>query len=325
MRSVPFVVVVISLAVACTHRPQEITGSDAAPAAPVPRSPIAATSRPVADAPDAARTPMEQLCDDVYSADVARMRDKCAPADFGLSQSMARMAAKLCAHDLEVAVERSRASVDHDAAGKCTEMLREKALAQTSEVDTVFAHFPCDQILVGAQAEGQPCLFSVECKEGLACVGYKIGDDGKCRKPPKAKEACTLQPFGTIINEAAAAPHHPACAKGAYCDGSLCQPRIIAGKPCDKSESCAEGLACVQGKCGSRGAEAAPCSAAADCAFGSWCDRSAGSTSGTCATKRADGQTCPSDDACKGRCDMPKGKDGRPHPPGTCAAVCGSG
>jgi len=35
MRSVPFVVVVILLAVACTHRPQEITGSDAAPAAPV--------------------------------------------------------------------------------------------------------------------------------------------------------------------------------------------------------------------------------------------------------------------------------------------------
>lgn len=228
-------------------------------------------------------------------------------------------------HDLEVAVERSRASFDRDAAAKCTEMLREKALAQTSEVDTLFAHFPCDRVLVGGQTEGQPCLFSVECKEGLACVGYKIGEEGKCRTPPKLKEACTPQPFGTIINEAAAAPHHPACAKGAFCDGSTCQPRAAAGKACDKSESCAEGLACVQGKCGQRGAAAAPCAASTDCAFGLWCSRTAGSTAGVCATKRADGQACSSEDACKGRCDMPKGKDGRPHPPGTCAGVCGSG
>jgi hypothetical protein len=323
MRSVPFVFVVVALAVACTHRPQETSGSDAGSVAHASTAASAPTR--AIEAPDAGHSAMEQFCDDVYSADVTRMRDKCAPADLGLSLSLARMAAKLCAHDLGVAVERSRASIDHDAAGKCVEMLREKALVQTNEADTVFGHFPCDRVLVGAQAEGQPCLFSVECKEGLACVGYKIGDEGKCRKPPKLKEACTLQPFGTIINQAAADPHHPACAKGAFCDGSVCQPRIAAGKPCDKSEACSEGLSCVQGKCGARGAAAAPCSGSADCAFGLWCDRSAGSNAGACATKRDEGQTCPSEDACKGRCDMPKGKDGRPHPPGTCAAVCGSG
>jgi hypothetical protein len=235
------------------------------------------------------------------------------------------MAAKLCAHDLGLAVERSRATIDRDAAGKCTEMLRDKALAQTSEVDTVFAHFPCDRILVGAQAEGQPCLFSVECKDGLACVGYKIGQDGKCQKPSKAKEACTGQPYGTIINDTAAALHHPACAKGAFCDGTTCQPRVVAGKPCDKSDACAEGLACVQGKCGTRGAEASACGAATDCAFGLWCDRSANAGSGKCMAKRPEGRSCSSEDACKGRCDMPKGKDGRPQSPGTCAAVCGSG
>jgi len=325
MRSVPFVVVAVVLA-ACIHRPEETSGSDAAP--PGSASASAPTPSPTpraAETPDAARTPIDQFCDDVYSADLARMREKCSPADFDVSQSIGRMAAKLCSHDLQMAVGRSRATVDRDAAGKCTEMLRDKALAQTSEVDSVFAHFPCDRVLVGTEGEGQPCLFSIECKEGLACVGYKIGEDGTCKKPPKAKEACTGQPFGTVINDAAAALHHPACAKGAYCDGSTCQPRVAAGKPCDKSDSCAEGLSCVQGKCGARGAVASACAASTDCAYGLWCDRSGDAGGGKCANKHLDAQPCTSEDACKGRCDMPKGKDGRPHPPGTCVAVCGSG
>jgi hypothetical protein len=326
MKISPFVAGFIVLAAACNHRPEEASGSDAGSAGSVASAASPTTSAPArVDSPDAGHGPNEQLCDDVYGADLARMHDRCSSADLNLSQTMARMASKLCAHDLQVGIERSRATVDRDAAGKCTEMLREKALAQTSEVDTVFGHFPCDRILVGTQAEGQACLFSIECKDGLACVGYKIGEDGKCQKPPKAKEACTGQAFGTVINDAAAVLHHPACAKGAFCDGTTCQPRVAAGKACDRSDSCAEGLACVQSKCGTRGAAASACTVATDCAFGLWCDRGADAGSGKCAGKGLDGQSCSSEDACKGRCDMPKGKDGKPHPPGKCAAVCGSG
>lgn len=335
-RPLGFAVVAVVLAGACTQRPQELAGADAASR----RTGSDASSSPSSttlEAPDAGRPPLDQFCDDAYSADATRLRDKCSPADLNLSQAMTRSAAKLCARDLKVAVERSRATFDPDAAAKCSEMLRDKALARTSEVDTLFAHAPCDRVLVGTAGEGRPCLFSIECADGLACVDYKGGQDGKCKKPPKATEPCSAQPFGTILNEAAAALHHPACAKGAFCDGTKCRPRIAAGAHCDDSASCADGLACLKGTCGVRGPVDAPCMSSTDCVFGLWCDRAAPRTPrsdggasadvpmGRCAAKNADGQPCASEDACKGRCQMKMGKDGRPHPPGTCASACGSG
>ena len=70
----------------------------------------------------------------------------------------------------------------------------------------MFAHFPCDRILVGTQAEGQACLFSIECKEGLACEGYAIGAEGVCKAgsvvfslpltlSADAPESCAQLPF----------------------------------------------------------------------------------------------------------------------------------
>jgi hypothetical protein len=178
-------------------------------------------------------------------------------------------------------------------------------------------------VLVGLQPEGQPCRFSVECKDGLACVGYKVGVDGTCKKPPAAKEACTLQPYGSLVNVAASAMHHPACAAGAYCDGTTCQPRVQPGKPCGKSEACVTGLSCVTGKCGLRPAAGAACASASDCAYGLWCDRAGDAGTGKCATRHAAGQDCTTRDACKGRCDLPA--KGGSSQPGKCVAVCGSG
>ena len=317
------------LIAACTHKPDEVPPPpDTGASTPVVR--IAghqgdAATHPTPVAPDAGRTPVLAFCQDAYAADTDRMKDKCSANDASLTQSMARAAAGLCDHDVRLAIDRSRASFDPDAASKCVEMLHDKALEQTSETDTLFGHFPCDKVLIGLQDEGKPCLFSVECKEGLACVGYKIGVDGTCKKPPKAKAACTAQRYGTIINDAATAPHHPACTKDAYCDETACQPRVAAGKACTQADACAGGLSCVNGQCGARGAEGAACAAATDCTFGLWCDRTGDAGAGKCASKHTQGQACMSEDACKGRCEIPKGKDGKQVLPGMCTSVCGSG
>ena len=315
------------LVLGCTHTPEEnVAPADAAPAATPAHALADAASGATAEAPDGARTPIESFCDDAYQADLPRLQDKCAPDEFQLSQSMARAASRLCVHDLKVAVERGRAAVDRDAAAACVAMLRGKAQAQTSEADTFFGRAPCDRVLVGAQAAAQPCRFSFECKDGLACIGDTVEADGACARTPKAGEACTPQPFGTVINDSAAALHHAACATGAFCDGSRCQPRAAAGRSCDKTATCATGLVCAQGKCRPPADAGGPCAAASDCKFGLWCDHGdADAGAGKCATKRDAGQACPTIDACKGRCDQPKGKDGHAHLPGTCAAVCGSG
>jgi hypothetical protein len=283
----------------------------------------------VADAGDAdggVHAALHEFCSGAFLADEERMQAKCSPADLAVTERMEHAAADLCTRDVTSALRRSRADFDVETGKKCVDMLRQKHLAQTSEGDSLFQHYPCDRVVVGKQPVGQPCLFSVECKEGLACIGYKPGVDGACQKPPAAKEACTRQPYGSIANEAASRVHHPACAPGAYCDGSMCQPRVPSGKPCTRIDVCAAGLSCVKGKCGGRGGSGSACAAPGDCAFGLWCDRGGDGGAGTCAAKRSDGQECSSPNACKGRCDMARRVPGvRPGAPGKCAAVCGSG
>jgi len=308
---------------ACHHEPPEPVqvdaGSSSTTAASASSSPEDTASLDAGEADSGVKAVLHAFCSGAFSADEERMRGKCSTADFTLTQQMGRAAAGVCANDLAIALGRSRADFDADVGGKCVEMLHQKQLAQGSETDTLYQHAPCDRVLTGLQPEGQPCRFSVECKDGLACVGYKVGVDGTCKKPPAANEACTLQPYGSLVNVAASALHHPACAAGAFCDGTTCQPRVASGKACSKSEACAPGLSCVMGKCGTRPGVGTACAASGDCAFGLWCDHAAGK----CAAKRTDGQDCVSQDACKGRCDLPKKPDG--HTAGKCLAVCGSG
>lgn len=320
MRRVFALLAALMVVGACHRSPEELPRPDAGTSVA-----SATVARPPASPLDAGSSPTRDFCNDVFAADQDRMRQKCALADLGMSQSMARAAGNLCGGDVDLALARKRASFDADAARRCVEMLREKPLAPTSETDTLFAHFPCDRVLVGLQGEGQACRFSVECKDGLACVGYRIGADGVCKKPPAVHEACTLQPYGSILNEAAAAPHHPACVASAYCDGTICQARVPAGKACTRSDSCAGGLSCVGGRCAARAPAGSPCTATSDCVFGLYCESGPDHGAGLCAAKRDDGQECTKQDACKGRCDIPKKPDGHPADKGTCVAVCGSG
>jgi hypothetical protein len=341
--------VVVILAGACHSAPVDLSRPEAG-ATPRASAGAATPEASVADAsaPAASSTPAESasaaaapadagepdgglhaalhdFCNGAFSADDDRMRVKCSPSDLGLRERMGRSAADVCTRDMLAALRRSHADFDAEAGKKCVDMLHQRQLAQTSESDTPFQHFPCDRVVVGMQPEEQPCLFSVECKDGLACVGHRNGVEGTCKKPPHAKEACSLQPYGSILNEAAAALHHPACAAGATCDGAICQPRLPAGKACTKPEVCAAGLSCVMGKCGPRARTGSACAAARDCAFGLWCDRGADGGAGKCAPKRTEGQACTSRDACKGRCDMSPKPGVRPTASGRCAAVCGSG
>lgn len=311
---------------ACHREPPELVQVDAAsPSPPAPSSSSSDIAAPLdaGEADSGLRATLHAFCSGAFSADEERMRGMCSTADFTLTQSMGRAAAGVCANDLAIALGRLRADFDADVGRKCIEMLHQKQLAQTSETDTLYQHAPCDRVLFGLQPEGQPCRFSVECKDGLACVGYKVGVDGACKKPPAAKEACTLQPYGSLVNVAASALHHPACAASAFCDGTTCQPRVQPGNACSKSEACASGLSCVMGKCGLRPGTGAVCMAPGDCAFGLWCDRSGEGGPGKCTARRAEGQDCMSPAACKGRCDLPTKPDG--HTAGKCLAICGSG
>jgi hypothetical protein len=324
---------VVVLAAACHGPPDEQVkpldaGSPAVTATGVAKTDGATTAAlPVwPPPPDGGRADLRAFCTDAYAADNARLAQKCTPKDLQVSQGMARAAANLCVDDTHSAVRHGRASFDADAAKHCVQMLQDTPLARSSDSDTIFAHYPCDSVLLGQQAEGQPCLFSVECKEGLACEGYAIGVDGVCKKPPKVGEACIIQRFGNILNVQAVEPHHPACAAGAWCDGTKCQPRAAAGKPCKESGVCAGGLSCVMGKCGKPAVDGAACAATSDCTFGSICEPGGDAGAKVCAPRHAAGAPCTAPEQCKGRCDMTDAVDaGGGVRIGHCSDVCGSG
>jgi len=320
-----FVVLPLALVGACRHSPEEQVTSHDAGAIFAPNTAPSASLVSDAGAADGGRAELKAFCGDIYAADSSRLAQKCLAKDVAIAQGMARAASNLCTDDVNAAVARGRTSFDADAAKHCIEMLQSTDMPRGSNTDTIFAHYPCDRVLVGNQGAGDPCRFSVECKDGLACVGYQIGVDGTCKKPPMAGQACTVQRFGTIINVPAAEMHHPACAPTASCDGKTCLPRIAAGQHCVGDTSCAVGFSCVMAKCQKPSPTGGPCYLSADCTFGSFCNKSPDAPSGKCEPKRPGGAECPVADACKGRCDTPPGVDAGSAAPGKCIDMCGSG
>ena len=322
------VALIAPVASAGHHAPDEnVVAHDAGP---VPSTAAASSAgeggaNSAASGGDGGASEMHAFCSDIYAADNPRLEKVCATVDLFLPEGMAKRAGQVCGGDFDTALSRGRASFDRDAAAHCVQMLQSGPMMRTSEADTIFSHFPCDRVLLGLEGEGQPCRFSIECKEGLACEGYSVMEDGTCRKPPKVGAACIGQRYTTILNEAAAEMHHPACSGDAWCDGKTCQPRVAAGKPCAGPLACGGGLSCVVGRCGKLGDEGAPCTTASDCVFNSWCDKSSDAGVGTCAKKRASGAECTAPEACKGRCDFPKDGSTQARKVGHCAEVCGSG
>ena len=311
---------------ACHHAPDEqLTSLDAASPRPSASALASTADAAAADAfvaPPATRA----FCDAAYSADQDRMRAKCSIADFAVIQGGARAAANLCVRDFDGMLERGHVVFDQARADACVQMLRANTADRASETDTFFAHAPCDEVLTGRQGVGQACLLPVECKEGLTCVGYRVGIEGTCKATAKTKEACSPQVFGATFNLEATSLHHPPCRPADWCDGTVCSPRIAAGKACTAAESCAAGLSCVMGKCARRGQPGEACQKPADCMFQLRCESAGdgGVGSGKCANRKAEGEDCTNPDECKGSCSTPAGKGGA-APVGKCVSVCGSG
>jgi hypothetical protein len=330
MRRAPAAALLAVVAAACHRAPEEpvSVGSSEAGSAEARPAPVASDAAGASSSAheDAGRADLRDFCAGAFSADHERLRGTCSASDLNVSESVARAAGRLCANDLGTALARARATFDAAAAHQCVEMLRATPLTASSEGDSLFAHAPCDHVVVGGQAQGDACRYSIECKDGLACVGYAPGVDGTCKKPPHAGEACSAQQFATILNGPAAALHHPACTRGAWCEGATCRPRQSTGRACTTSDGCAEGLICARGKCAAPARVGGPCAKTADCSYKLWCDQTGSDGgAGRCAEKVGQGQPCVDPDACNGRCDLPTTKDAAADKRGTCVSVCGSG
>jgi hypothetical protein len=213
----------------------------------------------------------------------------------------------MCVSTLRSALDHG-ARIDSAAASKCAfeaESKRAKLPDHRSLSDLVGPIPSCANIVSGALAEGEDCISTMECKDGMVCANMKCANRGK------EGEKC-----GPLL-DLGLGNVRSSCAEGLYCDGDhACRTPAAEGGACHLSEGCAKGLRCVDGKCAkSAGAETGPgaaCEDTADCANGLYCPLGGGE----CTKRKAKGESCFLDDECLGYCDS---KDNE----SVCVGPCG--
>jgi hypothetical protein len=134
---------------------------------------------------------------------------------------------------------------------------------------------------------GAPCLLSVECARGLACIA------ATCQAPRAQGEPCDSP---------------EACARGLRCEEGRCAPQP---DDCDRPERCGQGSTCfgtATRACAPPGAVDAPCEYAEQCQPGLFCDLAAG----RCALAADSGEPCADGVACLAglACDLESGRCG---------------
>lgn len=278
-------------------------------------------------------TVLKAFCEDTFTSLANRVRGCCGASEQYLEKDPLEwldQLAQQCPAVLSLSVTQGRALYEAKTAEACRKAVHERILsAQCGDAGMVprdallWEEETCRGMLVGQQAENQPCAHSFECADGLDCLGQTEEVDGYCSRPRQLKESCgpaskqapLLFPFG----------ERPSCVQGAQCYLGVCVPVPSEGQGCDAKGAaggaqwdCAEGLVC-EGSQGQRvcvpehmGKQNEACGHSSFCQQGLACQSSAKGK--ICAPPRAHGQPCEDDSNCQGRCQNQ-----------SCVSLCGRG
>lgn len=217
-----------------------------------------------------------------------------------------------CSRVLSYALRAKAVALDPADVDKCAEAMA-KATEGCGWVTPTRVKLPaaCDGIIKGTVVEGNVCRASLECLDGLRCLGSSTTDAGTCRKPLGKGGPCShaVDTLASYTGQASSDLKHPECTgfcarrwcadiaplggacavslecgPGRYCIDKKCAegPLPEAGKPC-RGGLCAEGIRCVAGQCAPLGKEGEACEHDADCESG--CEKPKGSPKGKCALK----------------------------------------
>lgn len=310
---------VLSLSSACgrcdSAKPTPPVPSVSASAAPAPSASAVPTDMRESDGiepvyPKTSGPPdplAEKLCAALYDVPANR-RAECCHHSSGFSLTSE------CVRILSHALRDKSVSLDSAAVDACVSAMN-AAHEGCTWVGPVNVPVPaaCDGIVRGSIAEGKRCRSSLECIEGLHCIGVGPTDAGVCRKPPPSGYPCTLavDTLGALTRQDSLETHHPECA--GYCEQRRCQDFVALHGACKTNAACGAGRVCLGGSCeeGSLPEEGKPC-AKGTCARGLRCEK------GTCVGLKPEGARCSLDVECKGGCI--RGDGGKE---GTCGMKCG--
>ncbi len=260
--------------------------------------------QPVYDANTPPTPAAVALCDALYTAPAERKaaccKDKPGPSPL----------ARTCAGVLSAALAGKAVTLDEAKAKSCADA-RARQTEGCAWVGPIPPRTPpeCSGLLRGSLDGGAVCRSSLECKDGLRCLGVSPLDTGRCGKPAAAGGRCggAVDALSIVMPQVDIDREHPSCDRstcelgvcrapknagdacqaniecgdGNRCDAGKCAAgRIAAGKPCTRG-GCVDGARCANGTCTALNNAGEPCSVDFDCALGG-CAKDPGKAQGVC-------------------------------------------
>jgi hypothetical protein len=168
----------------------------------------------------------------------------------------------------------------------------------------------CDGIIKGTLAEKATCRSSLECAEGMRCIGLSTVDLGTCGKPKETRAMCNIanDMMATFTRQDGLERAHPECE--GFCAYGHCFDAVAEGGACKSDRECGSAR-CEAGKCTRAKLPAVGEACAGACAYGARC------LAGKCVAPKAEGEACSANEECRGMCARGDGGAG-----GTCSKTC---
>jgi hypothetical protein len=211
--------------------------------APVESSASDDEVRPVypvtADPPDPLAT---RLCEALHALPAKRKAACCGGAPgFHLAGE--------CARTLSFALRSKAVTLGPEDVDRCVDAI-ERSLQGCDWVTPLSAPPPaaCEGIVRGELAAGARCRSSLECRDGLRCMGAGPTDAGRC-VPPPARGACgaSVDALAASTRQTRSELAHPECA--GHCEQRMCAADVPRGGACVSHVECGRGRRCASGKC----------------------------------------------------------------------------
>lgn len=292
----------LAVVCSCSRKHTEVPAPPAAgrQSAAAPQPDLAAPESPLpgdeeikpvySDFAGAALPLAQKLCAALYELPEAR-KTACCSAKPGSTISGE------CARVLSAALRSGSVQLEAAAVDRCA-AAQERTLSGCSWVGPFSppAAPECEGLLTGHRKRGEVCRSSLECGEGLHCLGVGPLNAGKCGPPFPDGHACltAVDSLATYAREDADL-HHPECS--GFCGHRKCMPVAAPGAACRIARECSRGQHCDGVKC-----VAGEVAAAGESCTGGACARGLSCLEGKCAAPKADGAPCKVDAECRGAC-----------------------
>jgi hypothetical protein len=176
--------------------------------------------------------------------------------------------------------------------------------------NTVALPQECEGVIKGALTEKAQCRSSLECPDGMRCLGLSTIDLGTCGPPKITGSQCNVavDMLATFTRQDHFYRAHSECQ--GYCGRARCEDVVATGGACFIDQACGAGR-CASGTCTTTPLPAAGEACTDACAAGTHCVK------GRCAAPKAEGDACEANAECRGACVREDGGTA-----GHCAKSC---